>query len=217
MRNWPADHPKARLMASKQAAILEAARDAFLFHGYDGVSMETIADLAGVSLMTLYRHAQGKDNLFAAVVAAVCHPADPVEQARIEESLLKPLGEILEFVAVMFQERITNPTTTSLFRVVMVETGRHPHLAQMAFEGLIGAHQDTLDAFLADRAETASLEVERRRELVLAFLDRLVGLDSYRVLLGLSGISETERLQRARSATAELLLELDQQARARRD
>ncbi len=217
MKDWPADHPKARLMASKQAAILEAARDAFLCHGYDGVSMETIADLAGVSVMTLYRHAQGKDNLFAAVVAAVCHPADPVEQARIEESLLKPLGEILEFVAVMFQERIKNPTTTSLFRVVMVETSRHPHLAQMAFEGLIGAHQDALDAFLADRAETASIEVERRRELVLAFLDRLVGLDSYRVLLGLSGISETERLQRARSATAELLLELDQQACTRRD
>ena len=205
MKNWPTDHPKAKLMARKRAAILDAAREAFLRDGYEGTSMEGIAASAGVSIMTLYRHAEGKDNLFVAVIASACHPADQGERIRSEESLQKPLEEILVFVGLMFQERLANPTTTALFRAVMVETERYPHLADMAYNGLIGTHEDALDAFLSQRVETASLDAGQRRKLSAAFLNRLVGIDNIRVLLGLSGASEAERLDRAKSSTAELL------------
>ena len=43
MKDWPTDHPKAKLMARKRAAILDAAREAFLRDGYEGTSMEEIA------------------------------------------------------------------------------------------------------------------------------------------------------------------------------
>ncbi|HJV42597.1 TetR/AcrR family transcriptional regulator [Caulobacter sp.] len=205
MKDWASDHPKAKLMARKRAAIVEAAREAFLRDGYDGASMERIAKDAGVSIMTLYRHAEGKDDLFSAVIAQACHPADQAEQARIDESLRKPLPEILVFIGVMFQERIASPATTALFRTVMVETLRFPHLADIAYRGLIGAHQDALDAFLGQRDEAASLDARRRQELSAAFLDRLVGLDSFRVLLGLEGATDAKRLDRAMSAAAELI------------
>ena len=51
-------------MKRKREAILAAARRQFLAHGYGGTSMEAIADAAGVSIMTLYRHAETKDELF---------------------------------------------------------------------------------------------------------------------------------------------------------
>lgn len=155
--------------------------------------------------MTLYRHAEGKDDLFSAVIAQACHPADQAEQARIDESLRKPLPEILVFVGVMFQERIASPATIASLRTVMVETLRFPHLADIAYRGLIGAHQDALDAFLGQRDEAASLDRSRRRELSAAFLDRLVGLDSFRVLLGLEGATNAERWDRAKVAAAELI------------
>lgn len=205
MKNWATDHPKAKLMARKRTAILDAAREAFLRHGYDSTTMEGIAADAGVSIMTLYRHAAGKDHLFEAVISSACHPDDHAEQATIAASLQKPLEEVLVFVGLMFQERLASPTTTALLRVVMVETVRYPHLAQMAYSGLIEAHADTLSAFLGQRSETATLDTKQCRTLSVAFLNRLVGLDNFRVLLGLEGASETERLARATSATADLL------------
>ncbi len=205
MKDWAVDHPKAKLMARKRAAIVDAAREAFLRDGYGGASMERIAKDAGVSIMTLYRHAEGKDDLFSAVIAQACHPADQAEQARIQESLQKSLEEILVFIGVMFQERIASPTTTALFRTVMVEAIRFPHLADIAYRGLIGAHEDALDAFLSERAEAVTRDPGQRRKLCAAFLSHLVGLDSFRVLLGLEGATDAERLDRAKSATAELI------------
>jgi len=205
LKDWPADHPKAKLMARKRAAIVDAAREAFVRDGYGGASMERIAKDAGVSIMTLYRHAEGKDDLFSAVIAQACHPADQAEQARIEETLQKPLQEILIFIGVMFQERVASPATTALFRTVMVEIMRFPHLGEIAYRGLIGSHEDALDAFLGQRVETAALDSKTRRKLCAAFFNRLVGLDSFGVLLGLKGPTDAERLERARSAAAELL------------
>ncbi len=205
MKEWPADHPKATLMARKRAAILDAAREAFLRDGYEGTTMEGIAAAAGVSIMTLYRHAAGKDTLFAAVIASACHPDDQAERTRIEESRQTSLEDVLVCVGVMFQERLASPTTTGLFRAVMVETVRYPHLVDMAYSGLIGTHEDALDAFLSQRVETATLDAGQRRKLSAAFLNRLVGIDTLRVLLGLEGASDAERLDRATSATAELL------------
>lgn len=205
MKDWPPNHPKAKLMARKRVAILDAAREAFLRDGYEGTSMEGIAASAGVSIMTLYRHCDGKDDLFAAVIASACHPADQDERARIEESLQKTLEEMLVFVGLMFQERLASPITTALFRVVMVETVRFPHLVEMAYGGLIGTHEAALDTFLSQRVETATLDAGQRRKLGAAFLNHLVGIDNLRVLLGLEGASEAERLSRAKSATAELL------------
>ncbi len=205
MKEWPADHPKATLMARKRAAILDAAREAFLRDGYEGATMEGIAAGVGVSIMTLYRHAESKDDLFAAVISHACHPADQAERARIDESRQTSLEDVLVFVGVMFQERLASPTTTALFRAVMVETVRYPHLVDLAYDGLIGTHHDALDAFLSQRVETATLDAGQRRTLSTAFLNRLVGLDNLRVLLGLEGASEAERLDRATSAAADLL------------
>ncbi len=205
MKDWPADHPKAKLMARKRAAILDAAQEAFLRDGYEGTTMEGIAAGAGVSIMTLYRHAAGKDDLFAAVIARACHPADQAERARIDDSRQTSLEDMLVFVGLMFQERLASPTTTALFRAVMAETIRYPHLVDLAYDGLIGTHEDALDAFLSQRVEAATLDAGRRRQLSAAFLNRLVGLDNFRVLLGLEGASDAERLDRAKAATADLL------------
>ena len=87
MREWSPDHPKAKLMARKRAAILASARDAFLRQGFEGTSMEGIAAQADVSTMTLYRHVRSKDDLFAAVIADACDPDDATEQAEVEHLL----------------------------------------------------------------------------------------------------------------------------------
>ena len=155
--------------------------------------------------MTLYRHAESKDDLFAAVIEGACHPDEQEQQERIGGVLQKPLVDILTFVGVMFQERLNGPTTTSLLRVVMTEVRRFPHLGALAYQGVIGSHLAALNAFLADRPELASVDTDRRQDLGGQFFNRLIGLDGYRVLLGLDSAPEQEMRDRARLAAEEMM------------
>lgn len=51
-----------------QERVFGAARPLFVEHGYKGVSMQQIADAAGIHKATLYHHFRDKDDLFAAVI-----------------------------------------------------------------------------------------------------------------------------------------------------
>lgn len=202
MKSWAADHPKAKLMGKKRAAILSAAREAFLSCGYEKASMEAIAAAAGVSIMTLYRHARTKDGLFEAIVSEICAPNAGSEAARAAEAVLaQPLVDILTFIADRFRERMMHPETLGLLRAVMVERTHFPHLGEMAFEGLIASHIRQMETFIASRPEATDAPEERRSELVAAFFDRLMGTDQLKALLGLpSDDSEASRSLSNRAA-----------------
>lgn len=61
----------------KRQAILEAAKNLFLELGYDGSSMDTIAQHAGVSKLTVYNHFNDKAQLFGAAIEMVCEQRLP--------------------------------------------------------------------------------------------------------------------------------------------
>ena len=205
MKDWKVDHPKAKLMARKRAAILDAARGAFLRLGYEGATMEAIAAAADVSIMTLYRHAPSKDDLFAAVVTNACDPANEAKQAKIAALMTKPLEEILVWSGVMIQEKLAHPDTTALLLAVMAEGSRFPHLAQMAYRGFVMTYEEAMATVLAQKEEARGVDAMVRRRLSRAFVSRLIGADLLRVLLGLGGASTTERQARAEAAADELL------------
>ncbi len=54
---------------SSRQRIVETARRLFIEQGYLGVSMQQIADAAGLRKASLYHHFRGKEALFAAVMA----------------------------------------------------------------------------------------------------------------------------------------------------
>jgi len=72
VKTWSDDNPKAALMSRKRAVIVDAALRAFLENGYAESSVNRIAKEAGVSIKTLYRHFESKDDLFSAVMEAAC-------------------------------------------------------------------------------------------------------------------------------------------------
>src|SRR5258708_27018343 len=93
MKTWRADNPKASLMKRKRGAIVEAARQAFLENGYAQTSMDRIAETAGVSIKTVYRHFENKDDLFSAVMQAACSPGgfDELKSKKPDQApLLEP-------------------------------------------------------------------------------------------------------------------------------
>ena len=205
MKSWAADHPKARLMNRKRGDILAAAKGAFLTVGYGGTSMESIAKTADVSIMTLYRHAESKDDLFGAVIANACAHDDPAEQAMFAEIMMLPLGEALYQSAWHMQQTLLHADTIALMRVVMAEQARFPQLAELAYRGFIVRLEDVASLMLAELAETRGLPAAQRTRLARAYIDRIVGADMLALLLGLPGPSADEQWRRAGLARDEVL------------
>jgi AcrR family transcriptional regulator len=68
----PSDQGALRLpRAERRAQIIETAAGAFLQAGFDGTSMEEVAQAAGVSRLVIYRIFDTKERLYRAVLSSV--------------------------------------------------------------------------------------------------------------------------------------------------
>ena len=216
MKQWLEGHPKAKLMARKRAAILDAAHRQFMAHGFEGTTMEAIAAAAKVSIMTVYRHADDKEDLFRAVIAEACEQAVEAGRANPEADRALPLAEALQVRAIRFQTQLGGKEAVAILRAVTVETDRYPDLADMTWQAVIGTHRDAVAAFLAYRDETRRLGAEKRNRLAVTFLDRLVGTDMLAILLGRDAADPAIQQARARAAVADVLAAIPAYAPGRR-
>ncbi|WP_193174494.1 TetR/AcrR family transcriptional regulator [Oricola nitratireducens] len=208
MKQWLADHPKAKLMARKRVAILDAAHAQFLAKGYDSTTMEAVAAAAGVSIMTLYRHADDKADLFRAVVGRAAAAAAETARNDAAAWFVLPFEAALHAFALRHLTRLRSAETIALLRAVMTETKRFPDIAGMVWNGLVTTQETLLFGFLSYCEETRPLDAGERRRLASIFLDRIAGADMPRVLLGLSGETLEEREARIRAAIRTIMAAL---------
>ncbi|MFZ1392197.1 MAG: TetR/AcrR family transcriptional regulator, partial [Dokdonella sp.] len=96
----------------KRAAILQAAKQLFPEHGFDGTSMDTIAALAGVSKLTVYSHFVDKERLFIEAVREKCAEQMPFELFDVDVS--GPIREQLMAIARAFFALVTSEESISL-------------------------------------------------------------------------------------------------------
>lgn len=106
---------------AKGAAILEAAGQLFLERGFQGTSMDAVAQVAGVSKQTVYSHYRDKDDLFQAVIdnkkdSHGFGTALPPIDGDVRTLLLGLAGRL---IALLF-----DPEVVRMYRVVLAETGR---------------------------------------------------------------------------------------------
>lgn len=116
----------------KRAAILDAAKQMFTEHGFDGASMDQIAAAAGVSKLTVYSHFGDKATLFAAAVRAFCEQQVPASLFDAEAGL--PLHDRLMAIARAFYAMITSPQAVAGHRMLCAPQIADPKLAQMFWD-----------------------------------------------------------------------------------
>ena len=76
---------------TKRQQILKGAVKVFTENGFDASSMDKIAEVAGVSKITVYKHFQSKENLFQEIVSDFLRQSD--EKKPLEYSKIRPLKE----------------------------------------------------------------------------------------------------------------------------
>ncbi|HEX9122722.1 MAG TPA: TetR/AcrR family transcriptional regulator [Actinomycetota bacterium] len=74
--------------ARADRAILEAALAAFVEQGFDGMSIEGVAERAGVGKTTIYRRWASKEELVAAAVGTLVQDVDVADTGAVREDVL---------------------------------------------------------------------------------------------------------------------------------
>jgi AcrR family transcriptional regulator len=117
--------------AGKRRAILGAAREVFLRHGYAGASMDEVAARAGVSKVTVYKHFSDKERLFGAVVTGAIEEAEEGTR-RLVDALAESanLQHDLRAFARRHVADVTQPHLIQLRRMIIAEATRFPELAR---------------------------------------------------------------------------------------
>jgi TetR/AcrR family transcriptional repressor of mexJK operon len=122
--------------ARKRRAILDAATELFLKHGYLGANMDEVAALAAVSKQTVYKQFASKEALFVAIVGAMTGAAGDEVQREIAD-----LGERddPEKQLLAYAERqlavVLTPRLMQLRRLVIGEANRFPQLGRALHAG----------------------------------------------------------------------------------
>jgi AcrR family transcriptional regulator len=175
-RTWSSDDPKAGLMARKRAQIVAAAHRAFVDEGYAGSSVNRIADDAGVSIKTLYRHFDSKDDLFSAVMQAACEVPLEGDGTKSADWASRPPEQGLAMAGEQYLHHVLSPEQLGLYRVVMHDAQRFPELGARYDEEVVGKRR-TLFADYLDRWAPRQGWKIRDRQAAAAIFASLLNAD----------------------------------------
>ncbi len=115
-----------------RAAIHAAAEALFLQHGFEGVSMDAIAERAGITKQTVYSHVGNKEALFLDLVDRMTGGAgDALTVAAPQPDIGTPPAEFLTRFAEEQLQIVVTPRLMKLRRMVIGEMTRFPELGAM--------------------------------------------------------------------------------------
>jgi TetR/AcrR family transcriptional repressor of mexJK operon len=166
----------------KRAAILEAAKELFTERGYAGVSMDAIAQAAGVSKLTVYNHFEDKETLFLAAVKARCETQVPHEI--FENPPAGPVRDELLAIGRGFVALMTSNEAIQLHRTLITEGRSDPQLPKLFYEAGPRRMLDEFAIFLNARNQACVLDVADVPRAASHFFAMLKGEMHLRLLIG---------------------------------
>jgi AcrR family transcriptional regulator len=118
--------PRRELAGEVEGRILDAAGKVFLERGFEGASVEEIAEVARAGKPTIYARFTSKEALFAAVVARKVRANTSIQCVAAMGSTIE---QRLEAMASVILGRILSRDSIGLMRAVVAEARRFPDLA----------------------------------------------------------------------------------------
>lgn len=185
--------------SAKRQTILEAATDVFLSIGYDAASMDKIAQRAGVSKITIYKHFENKEALFSEIVLDRCdRMLEPLQREQSEQVSVR---EGLMAMSQHLLSTLTNDRAMDLYRLVIGETQKFPELGQAFYSGGPRRAMDGLAQWLAAQGERGALKVDDPQQAAALFFGLVGGhMTSRRLLIPAERIAAGDLDAHARKA-----------------
>lgn len=217
VKTWSDDNPKAALMARKRAVIVDAALRVFLDSGYAESSVNRIAAEAGVSIKTLYRHFENKDDLFSAVMHAACSTSNAASDGQLggaSESedppwFKDPLPVALPFAGQEYLRHVLADEQLALYRVVTRDAHRFPELGRRYREEVTGRRNEVFANYLDRWLPSAGWRVTSKQGAAATFAALLKAELFDDALHGLRKPELNEIIKRAHEATDQMLTLLE--------
>jgi TetR/AcrR family transcriptional regulator, mexJK operon transcriptional repressor len=151
--------------------LVDIAEQTFLERGFADTTMQMIAERAGASKETLYRHFASKELLFAEIVrrkaSEVSGPDAAVVRGGSPERVLSELGTGLLRVILTGQ-------TSCLFRTVVSESARTPELGDLFYQQGPGRTLARLTVYLERAAQRGELQCDDPLTAARLFLGAVV-------------------------------------------
>lgn len=188
--------------ARKRDAILEAAKLAFLRHGFAAANLDDIAAAAEVSKVTIYSHFNSKEKLFTSVLDWVIAgrstggpPLDPTVD-------VSELHDALTAIGVDLVQTALDPEVLALRRIMIAEQPRHPLFAELWRRTTVVAATDSLIDYFAAMQRRGTITDAEPHAVASQFLWMLIGdpIDSG-LLFGVSRLPEARDIAAAVATT----------------
>ena len=143
--------------AEKNRAIVVAAQDLFLTKGFEAVSMDEIAERAGVSKRTVYSHFGSKEDMFVALLECKCGAVrENVVETADDEA---PIEETLVCFGIAFLAMIFNEESLKLFRILAAQSYNFPDLGRRFYEAGPERSTEAMAAYLEGQAERGVIRI----------------------------------------------------------
>ncbi len=141
----------------RRGELIDVAEKMFLEHGFADTTMQMIAQAAGASKETLYRHFENKEQLFAEIVSRkarlISGPDAPMTRGGRVETVLSELG-------VTLLRTILKGEGSFLFRTVVTEAARSPELGNLFYARGPGLTVERLTQYLTEATARGELDCE---------------------------------------------------------
>lgn len=112
----------------RRQAVLDAALELFLKHGFAATSLDRVIERAGGSRRIIYQTYGGKEGLLEAVVSQGCQGI--IEQLDLDSLLEMPPADALSRIGDTFLDMLTAPRKIALLRLVTAESTHAPELGR---------------------------------------------------------------------------------------
>jgi AcrR family transcriptional regulator len=186
------DQLRRKDAAENRSRILDVARELFLEHGVDDVSMHQIGLAAGIGQGTLYRNFEHKGELCAALVTE----SSTSVRADIERVVIADNQGVLEQIDYVLRRLATWSEESAPLIAAMVEAccgNRRTDLYRLPLYCYMQQTVATLLRRAIATAEIAELDVEYTADAILALLDinlslyqrQELGFDRERIVAGM--------------------------------
>ena len=193
---------------ARDVRLLDVATHLFMERGFDGTSIDAVAEAAGISKPTVYARYQDKRDLFVAMLRSRIRkslaPLSAAAEAQAIEGCSESIKTTLHELSRHLVAYTLAPEAGALQRILSAQAVQFPQLAKLANEeGWLRAVRG-ISSILRQSAARGQIKVDDPELAADMFLNLVLGHSKRLALYGIATDPETE--ERHRKATVDFFL-----------